>query len=138
MNKKMILKTKQDEISPDKPVFSISIVAELLQVHQRTLRIYNEEDILVPARSPKNRRLYSLNDIEKGKFVQYLSRELGINIVGIKMILELLQELKINPVEYKTHVDKIAERLNITEEMQQLNREKLSKRGRKPSVKVVS
>lgn len=130
---KELLKTKQDEIAPDKPVFPISVVADLLQVHQRTLRIYNEEEILVPARSPKNRRLYSLNDIERGKFVQYLSRELGINIIGIKIIMELLKERNIEPEKYTEHLTSIARRLNITQEMQQQNREKLSKRGRKPS-----
>jgi len=133
MANNILMRTKQEDISPDKPVFSISIVAELLQVHQRTLRIYNEEGILVPSRSPKNRRLYSLNDIEKGKFIQYLSREMGINIIGIKIILELLGELKINSADYKTRLDAIAARLNITQEMQQQNREKLSKRGRKPA-----
>lgn len=133
MSNNLLTRTNFDEISPNKAVFSISIVAEILQVHQRTLRIYNEEGILVPARSPKNRRLYSLADIEKGKFIQYLSRELGINIVGIKMILELLQELKVKPDDYKKRLDAIASRLNITTEMQQKNREKLSKRGRKPA-----
>lgn len=127
------LKNRQSEIHGDKPVFPISVVAEILQVHQRTLRIYNEENILVPARSPKNRRLYSLNDIEQGKFVQYLSRELGINIVGIKIILELLKDKKINPSNYRESIDTIAKRLNITEEIQQQNKEKLSRRGRKPS-----
>jgi len=129
-------KNGENEINPEKPVFPISVVADILQVHQRTLRIYNEENILVPARSPKNRRLYSINDIEKGKFVQYLSRELGINIVGIKIIIELLEEKKIDFKDYKAHLDKIAQKLNITEEKQQQNKEKLSKRGRKPSKKA--
>ncbi len=132
---KELLSKRQDEIAPDKPVFPISVVADILQVHQRTLRIYNDEEILVPARSPKNRRLYSINDIEKGKLVQYLSRELGINIIGIKIILEFLKEKDIDFSEYKSHLDMIAKKLNITEEVQRQNREKLSKRGRK-STKV--
>ncbi len=132
MTKKPLNKN-QNEINPDKPFFPISVVADILRVHQRTLRIYNEENILVPARSPKNRRLYSLNDIDRGKFVQYLSRELGINIIGIKIIMELLKDKKIDPMEYRQHLDEIAQRLNITEEIQQQNKEKLSKRGRKPS-----
>lgn len=131
-----LLKTKQEEINPDKPVFPISVVADILQVHQRTLRIYNEENIIVPARSPKNRRLYSINDIEKGKFIQYLSRELGINIIGIKIIMEFLKEREIDSKKYRSHLDLIAQKLNITEEIQQQNREKLSKRGRKPSKKA--
>jgi len=128
-----LLKDKQSDINADKPVFPISVVADILQVHQRTLRIYNEENILVPARSPKNRRLYSINDIERGKFVQHLSRELGINIIGIKIILELLKDRKVSFKDYRKHLNIIAERLNITEEIQMQNREKLSKRGRKPS-----
>ncbi len=134
--KKDLLKTRQDGISLDKPVFPISVVADILEVHQRTLRIYNEEGILIPARSPKNRRLYSVNDIEKGKFIQYLSRELGINIIGIKIILEFLKEKNVNSEEYRQYIELIAQRLNITEEVQKKNREKLSKRGRKPAQKV--
>ena len=61
-------------LNPDKPMFPISVVAEILKVHQRTLRIYDDETLLVPNRSPKNRRLYSFNDIERGKFIQYLTK----------------------------------------------------------------
>jgi MerR family transcriptional regulator/heat shock protein HspR len=71
-------------LDPEKPMFPISVVADILKVHQRTLRIYDDEQLLVPSRSAKNRRLYSLNDIERGKFIQYLTRELGINLAGIK------------------------------------------------------
>jgi DNA-binding transcriptional MerR regulator len=115
----------------DKPMFPISAIAEILKVHQRTLRIYDEENILVPNRSPKNRRLYSLNDIEKGKFIQYLTRELGINLVGIKIIFNLLAQQKIDPGKCKDHIGKIAEKLNISPEIQKENRIKLSRRGRK-------
>lgn len=129
----VILPRQEHGFDSDKPMFPISVIADLIQVHQRTLRIYNEENLLVPERSPKNRRLYSFNDIEKGKFIQYLSRELGINLVGIKIIFELLKQQKIKPEDYRAYLDEIAQSLNITEEMQQQNREKLSKRGRKPS-----
>lgn len=129
----VILPRLENGFDSDKPMFPISVIADLIQVHQRTLRIYNEENLLVPERSPKNRRLYSFNDIEKGKFIQYLSRELGINIIGIKIIFELLKQQKIKPENYRAYLDDIAQKLNITEEMQQQNREKLSKRGRKPS-----
>lgn len=128
-----LLSKTEKGFDADKPMFPISVIADLLQVHQRTLRIYNEEQILVPARSPKNRRLYSFNDIEKGKFIQYMSRELGINIIGIKIIFELLKQQKIKLDDQKGFIDEIAKKINITSEMQQQNREKLSKRGRKPS-----
>jgi len=133
MPTEVLLSKMEKGFESDKPMFPISVIADLLQVHQRTLRIYNEERILVPARSPKNRRLYSFNDIEKGKFIQYMSRELGINIIGIKIIFELLEQQNIKSENYKDHIDKIAQQLNITQEIQQQNKEKLSRRGRKPS-----
>jgi len=128
------LQTKdQAGLNPDKPMFPISVVADILKIHQRTLRIYDDESILVPSRSPKNRRLYSFNDIERGKFVQYLTRELGINLAGIKIIFHLLEQQKIAPAKYLEHIQKVAEELNITLEIQEENRTKLSRRGRKSS-----
>lgn len=119
-------------IPNDKPLFPISVIADMLQVHQRTLRIYNDEGILVPQRSPKNRRLYSLDDIERGKFIQYLTRNIGVNIAGVKIIFILLGK-NYNPATQKEEIEKIANDLGITTEQQEETKEKLSRRGRKPS-----
>ena len=70
-------------VSSEIPILPISVVADVLKVHQRTLRIYDEEGILVPKRSDTNRRLYSYDDVKKGKAIQYLTRDLGINITGV-------------------------------------------------------
>lgn len=118
-------------LNPEKPMFPISVVADILKVHQRTLRIYDDETILVPNRSPKNRRLYSFNDIERGKFIQYLTRELGINLAGIKIIFHLLGQQKIQPSKFIDHISEVAKDLNISAEIQEENRIKLSRRGRK-------
>jgi len=118
-------------IDADKPMFPISVLADILQVHQRTLRIYDEAKILVPSRSPKNRRLYSLNDIERSKFVQYLTRDLGINLAGIKIVFHLLEELKVKPEHYTNYISKVAENINISVEEQEQNKIRLSRRGRK-------
>ena len=115
----------------NRPMFPISVVADILKVHQRTLRIYDDEKLLIPSRSPKNRRLYSFNDIEKGKFIQYLTRDLGINLVGIKIIMYFLSKQNINPTEHIRYISKVANELNISLETQMENRNKLSKRGRK-------
>ena len=115
----------------NRPMFPISVVADILKVHQRTLRIYDDEKLLIPSRSPKNRRLYSFNDIEKGKFIQYLTRDLCINLVGIKIIMYFLCQQKINPAEHIRYISKVANELNISLETQMENRNKLSKRGRK-------
>ena len=119
-------------INPSTPIFSISIISHMLNVHQRTLRIYDEEGLLVPQRTEKNRRLYSMNDVERGKFIQYLTRELGINLAGVRIIFNLLDQLKIAPSNYVTHIQKVAKTLNISEDEQQAKRQKLMKRGRKP------
>lgn len=131
MTTQTLITQDQAGLNPDKPMFPISVVADILKIHQRTLRIYDDENILVPSRSPKNRRLYSFNDIERGKFVQYLTRELGINLAGIKIIFHLLEQQKVAPGRYLDHIRKVAEELNITLEIQEENREKLSRRGRK-------
>ncbi|MFA6989100.1 MAG: MerR family transcriptional regulator [Candidatus Gastranaerophilaceae bacterium] len=125
---------QQTGLNPEKPMFPISVVADILKIHQRTLRIYDDENILIPARSPKNRRLYSFNDIERGKFIQYLTRELGINLAGIKIIFNLLEQLKVSPSDYIKHIQKVARTLHISLEAQEENKEKLSKRGRKATV----
>jgi MerR family transcriptional regulator, heat shock protein HspR len=125
---------QQAGLNPEKAMFPISVVADILKIHQRTLRIYDDENILIPARSPKNRRLYSFNDIERGKFIQYLTRELGINLAGIKIIFNLLEQLKVNPSNYINHIQKVAKVLDISAEAQEENKEKLSKRGRKTAV----
>lgn len=119
-------------IHPDKPIFPISIVAELLKVHQRTLRIYDEESILIPSRSPKNRRLYSVNDVEKGKFIQYLTRELRLNLAGMRIIFSLLKQQNITQDKYMEYIRNMAQELNICPEDQEIKKIKLSKRSRKP------
>jgi len=119
-------------LNPEKPMFPISIVANILKVHQRTLRIYDEENLLVPDRSPKNRRLYSFNDIERGKFIQYLTREMGINLAGVKIIFYLLNQQSVEPSKYLGHISEVAKELDISLEIQEENRIKLSRRGRKP------
>jgi MerR family transcriptional regulator/heat shock protein HspR len=121
MSKFTVSKGESPVLDVEKPMFPISVVADLLKVHQRTLRIYDDENILVPNRSPKNRRLYSFNDIERGKFIQYLTRELGINLAGIKIIFYLLAQQKIDASRYIDYLSEIAKTLNLVEEKVEKN-----------------
>lgn len=100
-------KTEQPMINPDAAIFPISVIADILEVHQRTLRIYDDENILVPSRSSKNRRLYSFNDLEKGKFIKHLTRNLGVNLAGVKIALVLLKEAGLSPESYTEKVSSI-------------------------------
>ena len=109
----------------------ISSMAQALGVHQRTLRIYDKEGILSPKRSDKNRRNYSLDDLEKAKLVLFLTRNLALNLSGVKIILAILKDSKVQPKSYLNYVKKIAELANINTEEQEINIEKTSKRGRR-------
>ena len=113
----------------NKPILAIGIRSELLEVHQRTLRIYDEKGLLCPNRSIKNRRLYSYNDLEKGKLILYLTRNLAMNLSGVKTILGLFDELKVEAKDYIPLIKKISLKNNINENENIL---KTSKRGRKP------
>ena len=112
-------------------ILPISSIAQALNVHQRTLRIYDKEGILSPQRTDKNRRNYSLDDLERAKLVLFLTRNLALNLSGVKIILKLLEEQKIQPKNYIEYIDKIAKLANIDTNAQKNNIEKTSKRGRK-------
>jgi len=79
-------------INDDLGIYSIGVLADMLNIHPRTLRIYDKEKLLCPKRTNKNRRLYSNNDYIKAKVILFLTRNLAINLAGVKMILELTNE----------------------------------------------
>lgn len=71
------------------PLFVISVAASLVGVHPRTLRIYEQEGLIEPARTPTNIRLYSQGDIQRVRCIRYLTRRRGVNLAGVKMILTM-------------------------------------------------
>lgn len=71
------------------PVYVISVAANLAGVHPRTLRIYEDEGLLQPVRTASNIRLYSDGDIQRVRCIRYLTRRRGVNLAGVKMILQL-------------------------------------------------
>ena len=76
----------------DRPVYMISVAAELAGVHPQTLRIYERKLLVQPMRSPGGTRLYSDADIERLRLIQRLTQEEGINLAGVMRILELQLE----------------------------------------------
>lgn len=81
-------------IDPEKPVFSISVAADIIGVHPRTLRIYEQEDLIDPSRTPGSRRRYSLQDLQTVRFIRHLTQEKGVNLAGIRIIMDMLEELE--------------------------------------------
>jgi DNA-binding transcriptional MerR regulator len=83
----------QPERDPERPVYVISVAATLVSAHPRTLRIYEDEGLLCPARTPSNIRLYSENDIRRILWIRHLTRVRGVNLAGIRILFELEERL---------------------------------------------
>lgn len=81
------------ERDPERPVYVISVAAGIVSAHPRTLRIYEDEGLLCPARTPTNIRLYSENDIRRILWIRHLTRERGVNLAGIRILFELEERL---------------------------------------------
>ncbi len=77
----------------DEPVYLISIVAKILDIHPQTLRQYERENLICPSRSNGRIRLYSQRDIDKIKLILRLTRELGVNLAGVDIILRLKENV---------------------------------------------
>jgi MerR family transcriptional regulator/heat shock protein HspR len=81
------------EQSDDLPVYVISVAAELSGMHPQTLREYERRGLVSPGRSAGRGRRYSMRDILALREIQRLSQEEGVNLAGVKLILDQLQEL---------------------------------------------
>jgi len=72
----------------------ISAVAELYDIHPQTLRLYEREGLLEPDRSEGNTRLYSDTDLERLEFILTLTRELGVNLAGVEVVLNMRRNME--------------------------------------------
>lgn len=75
-------------------LFMIRIAAELLQIHPQTLRQFEREGLITPTRSSGNTRLYSEDDLERMRMILRLRRELGVNLAGIEIILDMREKME--------------------------------------------
>lgn len=80
--------------SVERAVYVISVAAELAGVHPQTLRMYERKGLLSPSRTPGNSRRYSDRDVEQLRRIQQLTQELGINLAGVRVIMELEDQLE--------------------------------------------
>jgi MerR family transcriptional regulator/heat shock protein HspR len=89
------MRTSRGELrlDPTRPVYVISVAAELVRVHPRTLRIYEVEGLICPARTPSNIRLYSEEDIRRVTWIRHLTQNLGVNLAGVRILFELEERL---------------------------------------------
>ena len=98
---------KRDE---EQPLYLISIVSKMLNVHPQTLRLYEREGFISPKRT-KKQRLYSEKDVEQLNFILQLTRELGVNRAGVDIILRLRHRMEILQHEMEDMMDLLEDEL---------------------------
>lgn len=80
-------------IDQDKPLYVISVAAELVDMHPQTLRLYERKGLIEPSRSAGKTRLYSQRNIEQLREIRRLTQELGVNLAGVEEIIKLRDKL---------------------------------------------
>ena len=78
----------------DAPVYVISIAAELADMHPQTLRAYERKGLIEPSRTEGNTRRYSRRDIDRLRFIQTLTQDEGLNLAGVRVVLDLGEQLQ--------------------------------------------
>src|SRR5215468_1651148 len=89
--------------------YTISVVAEQYDVHPQTLRLYEREGLIKPTRSPKGTRYYTEEDIERLELILNLTRDLGVNLAGVEIILNMrrrLEEMQHEMQEFAEYVER--------------------------------
>ncbi len=99
--------------------YMISAVAEMYEIHPQTLRLYEREGLLRPSRSEGNTRLYTDEDLERLEFILNLARDLGVNIAGIAIVLQMRERMEEMNRQMQGFVDYV--RSEMLSRMQQQN-----------------
>ena len=81
------------DMDKDKPLYVISVAAELVDMHPQTLRLYERKGLIEPSRSAGKTRLYSQRDVEHLREIRRLTQELGVNLAGVEEIIRLRRTL---------------------------------------------
>ena len=107
--------------------YTISAVAELFEIHPQTLRLYEREGLLKPSRSDGNTRLYEDADIERLEVILSLTRDLGVNLAGVEIILNMRERMDKMQSEFerffeylRTHADEFSGKNDLFDETEAL------------------
>jgi MerR family transcriptional regulator/heat shock protein HspR len=87
----------------DEPVYLISVVAKALNIHPQTLRQYEREGLVTPSRTNGKIRLYSQRDIDRINLILRLTRDLGVNLAGVDIILQFKDQIE----EYENEIEEL-------------------------------
>jgi MerR family transcriptional regulator, heat shock protein HspR len=91
--------------------YMISAVAEMYNIHPQTLRLYEREGLLIPSRSNGNTRLYTQEDLEQLEAILNLTRDLGVNLAGIEIIMNMRRRMRVMQEEMQAFVDYVQQEL---------------------------
>src|SRR5229473_1570963 len=91
-----------------KAAYMISAVAEQFQIHPQTLRLYEREGLLKPSRSEGNTRLYTDDDLERLEVILKLTRDLGVNLAGVEIVLNMREKMS----EMQRQIEQFVSSLN--------------------------
>src|ERR1043165_9246808 len=91
-----------------KAAYMISAVAEQYEIHPQTLRLYEREGLLKPSRSDGNTRLYTDEDLERLEVILHLTRDLGVNLAGVEIILNMREKM----AEMQSQIEEFIASLN--------------------------
>jgi MerR family transcriptional regulator, heat shock protein HspR len=95
-----------------KAAYMISAVAEQYEIHPQTLRLYEREGLLAPSRSEGNTRLYTDEDLERLEVILKLTRELGVNLAGVEIILNMREKMEAMQKQIQGFVETLNEELS--------------------------
>ena len=95
-----------------KPYYMISVVAEKYKIHPQTLRLYEREGLLKPSRTDGNTRLYSDEDLEQLETILSLTRDLGVNLAGVEIILNMRKKIERMQQEVNEFMDYVRHELS--------------------------
>ncbi|MBI3208580.1 MAG: helix-turn-helix transcriptional regulator [Candidatus Solibacter usitatus] len=94
-----------------KGVYMISSVSEQYGLHPQTLRMYEREGLLIPSRSDGNTRLYTDEDLERLEVILQLTREMGVNLAGVEIILNMREKMSAMQTQIEEFVTGLNEKL---------------------------
>jgi len=95
----------------DKPLYVISVAAELVDMHPQTLRLYERKGLIEPSRSAGKTRLYSQRNIEQLREIRRLTQELGVNLAGVEEIIKLRRSLDDLQARMERRIGSLQEKL---------------------------
>jgi MerR family transcriptional regulator, heat shock protein HspR len=117
---------------PRRPLFMISVAAELAEMHPQTLRMYERRGLIRPHRSTKHTRLYSMDDVERLRHIQRLTTDMGLNLAGVEQVLAMEDRL----AELQRRVEELTREMDVLMSQARDEAERIHRSYRRELIRV--